>query len=440
MERPSVSLRQQFCKYVIQNIFGMIGVSIYIIADTFFISVTAGADGITVLNLSLPIYGVIFAIGALVGIGTATRFAILRAQGQKDADAYFWNAILWLILFSIPFVLIGIFAPQWLLRLMGADTGIAALGENYARYYLIFTPFFMCNYVCTAYVRNDGQPGRAMLATICSSLFNIVFDYLLIFPCGLGLKGAALATGISPILSIFICSTHFFGKKNTIPFAFRGLSVRRLRASVPLGISAFVGEMSSAVTTTVFNFLLLGLAGNIGVAAYGVVANFALVAVAIFNGISQGVQPLISRFCGENRRTEIRQLLRMGWILALCVAVGLIAVVFAFPDPLVRLFNSEGLRELADYARDALRFYFVGYLFAGVNIVMTGYFAAVDQPKAAFLSSVLRGFLAVSICACVMAQIFGINGVWFSFAVGEAITTLLCLVLLKRSFRKATRI
>ena len=81
-------MKQQFFKYVSQNVAGMIGVSVYILADTFFISVASGANGITVLNLALPIYGLIFAIGAMIGVGSATRFAIKKAQGQKDIDFY----------------------------------------------------------------------------------------------------------------------------------------------------------------------------------------------------------------------------------------------------------------------------------------------------------------------------------------------------------------
>mgnify|MGYP000405834836 FL=1 len=141
-----------------------------------------------------------------------------------------------------------------------------------------------------------------MVATLSSSLFNVVFDYIFMFPMGLGLAGAALATAVSPIISISICSRHFFKKENSVQFVRQRPSARLLGQSCQLGISGFVGEMSSGVTTTVFNFLLLGLAGNVAVAAYGVVANFALVATAIFNGVAQGAQPLVSECYGKATR------------------------------------------------------------------------------------------------------------------------------------------
>lgn len=283
-----MNLTKQFFKYVSQNIFGLIGTSCYILADTYFIAQAAGTDGVTLLNLCLPMYNLIFAFGSMIGLGAATRYAILQAQGEARAQRYFSNAILCACLIAIPFMLAGAFCPGTLLQLMGGDADIVALGLNYTRIFLLFTPFFMCNYILSAFVRNDGDPSLAMVATLSGSLFNVVFDYIFIFPMGLGLPGAALATAISPVLSIAICSRHFFQKSNTLTFVRQAPSARLLVQSCQLGISGFVGELSSAVTTTVFNFLLLRLAGNVGVAAYGVVANFALVATAIFNGVAQG--------------------------------------------------------------------------------------------------------------------------------------------------------
>ena len=315
-----MNLTKQFFKYVSQNIFGLIGTSCYILADTYFIAQAAGTDGVTLLNLCLPMYNLIFAFGSMIGLGAATRYAILQAQGEARAQRYFSNAILCACLIAIPFMLAGAFCPGTLLQLMGGDADIVALGLNYTRIFLLFTPFFMCNYILSAFVRNDGDPSLAMVATLSGSLFNVVFDYIFIFPMELGLPGAALATAISPVLSIAICSRHFFQKSNTLTFVRQAPSARLLVQSCQLGISGFVGELSSAVTTTVFNFLLLRLAGNVGVAAYGVVANFALVATAIFNGVAQGAQPLISQCYGKNEMTGAKKLLLLGCGTALALA------------------------------------------------------------------------------------------------------------------------
>lgn len=432
-----MNLTKQFFKYVSQNIFGLLGTSCYILADTYFIAQAAGTDGVTLLNLCLPIYNLIFAFGSMIGLGAATRYAILRAQGDARAQRYFSNAIFSVCILAVPFMLVGIFRPDGLLRLMGGDADIVALGMNYARIFLMFTPFFMCNYVVASFVRNDGDPSLAMVATLSGSLFNVVFDYIFIFPMGLGLPGAALATAISPILSIAVCSAHFIKKSNTITFVRKAPSVRLLAQSCQLGISGFVGELSSGVTTTVFNFLLLRLAGNVAVAAYGVVANFALVATAIFNGVAQGAQPLVSQCYGKNEMAGARKLLLLGCGTAMGLAALLYGVVFGYTDALTALFNSENSALMAEFAHSGMRIYFVGYFFAGCNIVAAGYLGAVNRPAEASITSLCRGMVAIVVCSLVLSALFGMNGVWAAFPVSEAITLALTVFLLKRKAGKA---
>ena len=432
-----MNLTKQFFKYVSQNIFGLLGTSCYILADTYFIAQAAGTDGVTLLNLCLPIYNLIFAFGSMIGLGAATRYAILRAQGDARAQRYFSNAIFSVCILAVPFMLVGIFRPDGLLRLMGGDADIVALGMNYARIFLMFTPFFMCNYVVASFVRNDGDPSLAMVATLSGSLFNVVFDYIFIFPMGLGLPGAALATAISPILSIAVCSAHFIKKSNTITFVRKAPSVRLLAQSCQLGISGFVGELSSGVTTTVFNFLLLRLAGNMAVAAYGVVANFALVATAIFNGVAQGAQPLVSQCYGKNEMAGARKLLLLGCGTALGLAALLYGVVFGYTDVLTALFNSENSALMAEFAHSGMRIYFVGYFFAGCNIVAAGYLGAVNRPAEASITSLCRGMVAIVVCSLVLSALFGMNGVWAAFPVSEAITLALTVFLLKRKAGRA---
>ena len=221
-----MSLTKQYFKYVSQNIFGLLGTSCYILADTYFISQAAGTSGVALLNLCLPIYNFIFAIGSMLGLGAATRYAI-RAQGDERSEHYFSNALLWALVFALPFMLAGIFCPEVLLRFMGGDAEIVALGVGYARIFLLFTPFFMCNYIVSAFVRNDGDPSLAMVATLCGSLFNVVFDYIFMFPMGLGLPGAALATAVSPVLSIAICSRHCLRRRGELRAGGDGYLQRR---------------------------------------------------------------------------------------------------------------------------------------------------------------------------------------------------------------------
>ena len=424
---------KRFIKYVSQNMLGMLGMSFYILADTFFISKAVGADGITALNLVLPLYNLIFAIGAMIGVGSAIRYVVERGRNEKAAGGYFFHAIAWALIISSVFVLAGAFIPDKIIALLGGDETIVNTGKNYTRIFMMFAPFFMCNYICNAFVRNDGNPSIAMAATLFSSLFNVVFDYVLMFPLGLSMSGAALATALSPIIGVLICCIHFKSEKCSISFKPVGLSIKKLIYSCQVGVSAFAGEISSGVITVAFNMIILGLAGNIGVAAYGVVANISLVAVALFNGIAQGSQPLVSECYGKGRMKDVRYVVGLAFKTAPVLAVLIIAAIYIWSDPIASIFNSEKNPELAAYAREGIRLYFIGFLFAGINIVGTSALSAVEAVRWAFTASIMRGFVAILIFAFALSAVFGMTGVWLAFPAAELVTMLLSLTSISKS-------
>lgn len=428
-------MEQKLRRYILPNILAMIGISCYVLADTFFISIAAGADGITALNLVLPVYGLIYALGAMVGIGSATRYSLDKAIGNPEADDYFSSAILWTLAISSVFVLGGLWNADGLLRLLGADDQILRIGLPYTRIILCFTPLFMLNYTFTAFVRNDNAPRVAMAATLSSGLFNIVFDYILMFPLGLGMVGAALATAISPIVSMGICMIHYLSPKNTVVFVKKRPSLRKLASGCSLGVAALVGELSSGITTMVFNYILLALAGNVAVAAYGVIANIALVGTALFNGVSQGLQPLASAVHGQCDRAGERRIYRYALQIGGGIAVCLVGAVLLFPQGMVALFNSEGSAALAAYAVPGLRYYFLGFLLAFANIITAGFFSATGRGLASAAVAVSRGVVAITVLAFVLSRIWGVTGVWLAFPAAEAVTFVLALCLLRRGRR-----
>lgn len=422
-------MEKQLRRYLLPNILAMIGTSCYILADTFFISLSQGPNGITALNLVLPLYGLIFALGSMIGIGSATRYALGKGSNTPDYHLYFSNSIAWTLLVGAVFVALGVAVPDGVLRLMGADDTILQVGHNYIRIVLCFAPLFMLNFTCTAFVRNDGAPRIAMAATLLSGLFNILFDYLLMFPLGLGMTGAALATGFSPVVSMSICLLHYLSPRNTIRLIPTLPSLRRLLSACQLGVVAFVGEMSSGVTTMVFNFILLHLAGNAAVAAYGIVANIALVGVALFNGISQGLQPLASACHGSGDTQGQSRIYRHSMFIGLCVSAVVVAVVVTFAGTLVAVFNSQHSAQLADYAIPGLRLYFLGFLFAGANIVKSGFYSATGRGRESSILALCRGVVAIVALAFLLSHLFGIIGVWLAFPAAELFTLLLGLVL-----------
>lgn len=428
-------IEKQLRKYIIPNMIAMTSISCYILADTYFIAAAQGANGITALNLVLPVYGLIFAIGSMIGTGAATRYSLSKHIGARDYDQYFTNALIWTMIISIIFVFAGIFFPDVILKAMGADQTILEIGHTYTRIILCCTPFFMMNYSMTAFVRNDGAPKIAMTATLISGISNIILDYIFMFPMHLGMAGAALATGMSPVISMMICMIHYLSKNNTVRVIKMLPSLKKLISSCQLGIVSFVGEIASGLTTMVFNFLLLKLTGNVAVAAYGIIANTALVGIALLNGVAQGLQPLASEMHSKGNHDQEKKIYRYSLLIGASISFVLIILVLIFGDEIVYIFNSEHSLELARLANEGIRLYFIGFFFAAFNIVTAGFYSAIGHSKASSLIAVSRGIILIISFAFILSCLFGQTGIWLAFSAAE-MTTLCLSIFISRKNNK----
>lgn len=200
-----------------------------------------------------------------------------------------------------------------------------------------------------------------------------------------------------------------------------------------LGLSSWITEVASGAVLLVFNLIILRITGNLGVAAYGIIANIALVAVAIFTGIAQGIQPLVSRFYSTGEADSLKKVRNAANLLALFLAAAFYAVIFLFSDQVIAVFNSEHNTALIPLAREGLRLYFIGFFFAGINIVMTAYLSAVELPKQGTSLSLLRGAILLVPLVLILPQFLEMTGVWLSFPLCELLTAGMLALLLRRS-------
>ena len=252
------------------------------------------------------------------------------------------------------------------------------------------------NNVLLCFVRNDGAPQLSMAAMLGGSFSNVVLDWVFIFPCGMGIFGAVFATGLAPLISICILSPHFLQRKNQFkPVACRPQGQRTIRI-LSSGVPSLVTEVSSGIVIIVFNSLILGMEGNTGVAAYGVIANLSLVVISIYTGIAQGIQPILSRSYGGGDRDRLSATLRYAVIAMLGVSVAIYGAVLAFAPQIAAAFNSEGSPTLQAIAVQGLRLYFIACPFAGCNVVLSMYFTSTDRPLPPMSFPCCEGFSSSS--------------------------------------------
>lgn len=250
MQRDAVlkkNITGVFFRYVTPGVIGMVGLSLYILADTYFIANGIGRLGLASLNIGLPVYNLIFGIGALLGIGGGTVFSILHGRAEHErANRPFTIAAVLGVCFSLLFALLGAFASGPIAALLGATEETASYTVTYLRVILLFSPAFILNNIMTAFVRNDGNPHLAMAAMTISTLTNIVLDYVFIYPLRLGMFGAALATGLGTVLGLLIHLTHFLRKSNT-------LRLLRMRPAFREILQIFTGILFPTQIAGLFN-------------------------------------------------------------------------------------------------------------------------------------------------------------------------------------------
>lgn len=424
-------------KYSLPSVTSMVGISLYILADTYFIANGIGELALAALNIAMPAYALIGCIGNMVGIGGATVFAIARELNDRRAHRdVFTLCIAAAIGSAAIFSLCGLFFAGDIAALLGASAGTRPYATVYIRVLLLFAPVFVVNNVLLAFIRNDGAPNLAMISMLSAVLFNIVFDYLFIYIFGWGMFGAVFATCLSPVIGIAILARHFALRRNT----FR---LRRIRPSAAMmlrvfkgGAATFVTELATGLVILGFNFKLLKLLGDLGVAAYGVISNISYVAVAIFTGFGQGIQPIASSNYGAGRYDRCKRLLRNAYVAAFVLSLVLLVAIALHPAQIAGLFNKDANPDLTRIAAHGIVRYFPFLLFCGVNFVAIAYYQAIMESRTAIAASLTRGFFGVILGLAVLPNLLGASGIWLTAPFAELLGTLLVAHATVRDLRR----
>lgn len=425
-----------FCRFCIPSVLGMLGISLYILADTFFVANGVGEKGLAALNIVLPIYSLISAIGLMIGIGAAAYSTLEKSKGNKEISNKVYSfAIVVGVAFGIIILVIGLVIPEKIVGLLGSSEELAPLGIEYIKVIMCFAPMFILNNIFLAFVRNDGKPKLAMISMIAGSLFNVVMDYVAIYVLGLGMFGAALATAFSPVIGICIMSTYLLSKRSSYKFKVEKMNHKFIKHIISGGGASFVGEISPGIVMFIFNQVILALKGDVGVAAYGIVANVALIVNGIFTGMAQGIQPIISANYGAGKLDRIRKVLRFGIITSLII--GFIAYTggIIFDEQITAMFNGGNNLELANITVEGIRIYFIAFIFMGINLVIAAMFQSVLEMKFSAIISIGRGLIFTNICVLFLSKVMGINGVWISPVISEMLTLIIALVFAIRWFK-----
>ncbi|MFT8459212.1 MAG: MATE family efflux transporter [Liquorilactobacillus ghanensis] len=411
--------------YIARNIAASLGISLYVIIDTLFIATAAGADGLAALNIVLPVFNFISSVGLLLGIGGSTIFSINKVHAGTKVATLYGQLLLFGIFVGIIFSLLGNLATRPLLQLLGADQQTLGLASSYLRIVSLGASLFIANYITVNFVRNDGNPHLTMVATLAETTTVICLDYLFIFVFNWGMNGAAWATLFSPLVSLMILTRHRKFPLRQLQLHFTWPQWHLVWQAAQLGFASFLTEMSTGVGILVFNLVLEKIAGTYAIAAYGVIANIALVVLALFNGVALGIQPLMAREFGNRAWKNIKIILQTGIVVCIVLAIISYLCLVLFKYPIIEIFNIEHQLDLTNYAAAGIPLYFISIFFSGSNLCLMMWLVAINQPRYALFLSLNRGYIILLPAIYLLGMWYGLNGVWLSVVVSEGVVLLL---------------
>ena len=398
----------------------MVFTSIYGVVDGFFVSNFAGKTPFAAINLIMPFVMVIGGMGFMIGTGgTALVSKVLGEGDRKKANEFFTMMIIFVLILAAVVSALGIAFIRPVAKFLGADEQMMGYCVVYGRIVIGFSAAFMLQNVFQSFLIAAEKPKLGLITILAAGCTNMVLDALFVGVFKWGVSGAAVATGISECVGGCIPLIYFImPNKSLLRVVKTKLDIKAILQACGNGSSELMSNISSSVVGMLYNIQLGRLAGENGIAAYGVLMYVQFVFIAIFIGYSIGVAPIIGYNYGAQNYAELKSMRKKSMLIMGVLGVILSAVAFCFAKPLAKIFVSYDSELLALTVR-AFKIYAIHFLLCGFNIFASGFFTALNNGGVSAAISFLRTLVFQSAAVIIMPIMFGVNGIWWAVVVAE---------------------
>lgn len=425
----SENLFKLIFKYGVPSILTMWIFSLYTIVDGIFIGKFLGAKNLAAVNIVMPYVNFSFAIGIMVAVGSSTMIAIQLGAGEdKKALKSYSTSLQLFMIFSLILSSIGVFFPEKAVQILGANDIILEEATTYLFYLSFFTLFYMLSYGFESFVRIEGSPNYSLLCILGGAIMNIVLDYFLIVILGMGIKGAAIATGAAQMTTALMLGYYLLFKAKKLKYTFIKFNLKTIGSILYNGSSEFLTEMATGVVIMAFNINIMTIIGSDGISAFSVISYVSTLVTMTMIGFSQGLQPIISFNYGAQANKRVLKLLKIGTFIVFSLGIFFFLLINIFADELVSIFIKEN-KALFLLTKEAIIYYSFTYILMGINIIISSYFTAIENAFISSILSVLRGLIFINILLLLLPEIFNTKGIWLSAPINEAIMLLISTLL-----------
>lgn len=405
-------------------------ISVAAFSDAMILGNFLGEAALSALAFVMPVFMLMNIFTIMIAGGGAVAVSIENGKGNKEmADKHFSMTLIMAVVIGGLFSTLCLVFLDPLIYLLGARGEMISLVKEYLTIFVSIVTLFILSGCLQLAVRNAGRPQLSMVATLTFIVMNIVLGIGFVGFTNMGIAGAAWSLMLSQLASISVVASHFFTKKNHMRFTFR-INLGSFLAIIKNGGGTSTTYIYKFFTILVFNNIIMGVAGVDGIVVYSVIASIASIALAIFEGLSQTMQPLVSTYVGEKNNCGIQETMKLSAKSAVVLCSGVLVLLQLFPSVITKIFGITDPAIIAS-ATEGIRIYSLCILFTCFNAMMGYYYQFIQRQKITILLIAVRELVVLVPCVVVLSSWWGLQGIWLGFVLTEVLAMATWLTMAK---------
>ncbi len=418
-------------KFAVPSIAMMMFISTYSLVDGAFVSNFVGTDALASINILMPLASLLTGMGFMFATGGSAYVANLLGKGEAErANRSFSEIALVSLLISSALAVFGFAFMDPLVGLMGADETLSAGSAEYGRAYIAFAPFVFLQFVLIQFLIVAERPGMSFALSVAGGLTNLVLDWLFICVFGMGLTGAAIASGIGSAVPSLVCIALFFRGRMSLRFSSPSRDPSVIVSVCSNGMSEMASELAGGLVVLCYNTVMMRYMGPDGVSAITIVSYAHFLALAAAIGYSNGVAPVMSYDYGKGDRPAMGELFRISMAFIGCLSVVTFAIMEIFASNIAEFFAGDS--SVTDIMVSGAAIYSIGFLFMCVNVYASSLFTSLSNGRVSAAISVIRSVVLLVPLILLLPEAFGIDAIWFALPLTEFLTACVSVAFILR--------
>lgn len=432
-------IKKLYLRFLISSFGSALITSIYGVVDAMVVGQYYGPIGSSSLGVIAPIWNIIYSLGLLVGIGGSILFSVNKNKNEKiDGNTFFTSSIILGIIISIILWILLFVIEEPMLYFFGADEELIVLCKEYLLPVKFTAPIFVFSQIFSAFLRNDNDPKLATIAVIIGGIFNIFFDWFLVFYCNMGIMGAGIATCACAFVSVLVMGIHFFKKNNTLKLTFKNNIFVHFKNIIINGFSTFIIDLAMGILTIFFNRQIIKYFDYNALSIFAIIINIATFVQCCGYGIGQASQPLLSENFGAKNYKRVNKTLIYGIVSSFIVGLIWLILCETIPEEFIKFFMVP-TEEVLKIGPKIIRMYSVAFFILPFNVFSTYYFQSILKPYISLIISLARGFVLSGI----LLYVFGLINkdlIWISIQVTELIVFVFVIINIIKNEKKLKKL